>query len=73
MIFSRHVQPSCSYCRYGRPIGVGEIACVKRGITTPGSSCVKFTYDPLKREPDRAPALDKKKYAEQLSSGDMDL
>jgi hypothetical protein len=53
MLFSRTLAPSCSYCRYGTAIGGGEIACIKRGITSEGGYCRKFRYDPLKREPER--------------------
>lgn len=53
MLFSCKIAPSCSYCRHGSHIGNGEIACVKRGITSVGGYCGRFTYDPLKREPER--------------------
>jgi hypothetical protein len=53
MLFSRLLDPSCSYCRFGRPIGGGEIACVKRGITSENGRCRKFKYDPLRRVPER--------------------
>lgn len=53
MLFSRLLDPSCSYCRFGRPIGGGEIACVKRGITSENGHCRKFKYDPLRRVPER--------------------
>jgi hypothetical protein len=55
MLFAGKIPPSCSYCRFGRHIGDGEIACLKRGISSAGSSCRKFAYDPLKREPERRP------------------
>jgi hypothetical protein len=60
MVFSRNVPPSCSYCRRGSSIGNGEIACLKRGITSAGGSCKSFIYDPIKREPERPQAYDKK-------------
>lgn len=53
MLFSRTLAPSCSYCRFGTAMGGGEIACIKRGITSEGGYCRKFRYDPLKREPER--------------------
>jgi hypothetical protein len=73
MLFSRHVPPSCSYCRYGTLIGGGEVACVKRGITSANSSCGKYIYEPLKREPERPMFLDKKKFAGELREEDFEL
>ena len=52
MLFNRKIAPSCAYCRHGREIGNGEIACVKRGIMLSGGWCRKFRYDPLKRVPE---------------------
>ena len=60
MLFSRNIAPSCSYCRNGSSIGNGEVACLKRGITSAGGSCKRFAYDPLKREPERPPVLNRK-------------
>ncbi|HHT17466.1 MAG TPA: hypothetical protein GXZ77_07140 [Papillibacter sp.] len=53
MLFNRRIAPSCAYCRHGSAIGNGEIACVKRGIMLAGGWCKKFSYDPIKREPER--------------------
>ncbi|MDR1631025.1 MAG: hypothetical protein LBS36_12570 [Oscillospiraceae bacterium] len=53
-------EPSCSYCAHGRACAVeGEILCEKKGIRLADSSCKKFIYDPLKREPKKAPVLPK--------------
>ena len=73
MLFSRHIPPSCSYCRFGTLIGGGEVACVKRGITSANSSCGRYLYDPLKREPERPMFLDTKKLAEDVKSDDFEL
>jgi len=44
--------PACSLCEYGRPSpDATTVLCVKRGIMLPGSSCKKFKYDPIKRQP----------------------
>jgi hypothetical protein len=71
MLFTRIIPPSCSYCLHGADIGGGEIACVKRGISTAGSFCGKFAYDPLKREPERPknPA----KISEEMSPEDFEI
>lgn len=73
MLFARKIPPSCSYCRYGRHIGDGEIACLKRGITSAGSSCKKFSYDPLKREPERPPFESGRITAAELKPDDFEL
>lgn len=53
-------EPACGYCAHGRACAVdGEILCDKKGVRLADSSCGKFSYDPLKREPKRAPALPK--------------
>ena len=73
MLFSRHIPPSCSYCCYGTLISIEEVACVRRGITTAGSFCRKYGYDPLKREPERPKFLELKKLSEELPSDDFEL
>ena len=73
MLFSRHVPPSCSYCRFGTNIGGGEVACVKRGITSAGGFCRKYIYDPLKREPERPLFLDRNKMFDELDEDAFEL
>ena len=56
-LFSRDISPACKYCAFGRATADGgEVLCEKRGIMLPDSSCKKFSYDPLKREPARCAA-----------------
>ena len=52
MLFDKNREPSCSYCHWGERIGDYEVACSKHGIVAPDSSCRKFRYEPLKREPE---------------------
>lgn len=53
-LFSKEIEPSCSYCRYGFITHGGEsVLCEKRGVTMPYDSCKKFIYAPLKRVPRR--------------------
>ncbi|MBR7081437.1 MAG: hypothetical protein IKI49_01830 [Oscillospiraceae bacterium] len=56
MLFSKKIEPSCSYCRLGRRISDEEVACIKKGVVSSGASCRRFKYDPLLREPSE-PAL----------------
>lgn len=53
-------EPLCKYCLHGRQSPVeGEILCAKMGIRLAESSCKKFIYDPLKRQPKRQSSLPK--------------
>jgi len=56
MLFNKKIEPSCSYCRFGKMISNEEVACIKRGVISSGASCRSFKYDPLLREPS-TPAL----------------
>lgn len=58
MLFSKKIEPRCSYCQRGRALDAESILCVKRGITTPDNACSAFRYDPLKRVPPRPVAPD---------------
>lgn len=65
MLFRKDMEPSCLYCVYGRPFGENEVACEKKGIVEPGSSCRRFRYDPLKRTPPRPAVLDTSRLTEE--------
>ncbi len=50
------IEPKCKYCAYGKPAPDDEnVLCPHCGMPDKDSSCKKFKYDPLKREP-RKPA-----------------
>lgn len=51
-------EPACEFCRYGKksPDG-GSVLCSLRGVMRMQSRCKKYEYDPVKREPQRSPAL----------------
>jgi hypothetical protein len=51
MLFRKKIEPSCSYCSRGSPIGDQSIICIKKGVVAPWDRCGRFTYDPLKRVP----------------------
>ena len=53
MLFSKSIEPKCSYCQRGKAIEPDTILCIKKGIMEPGDSCSAFRYDPLKRVPPR--------------------
>lgn len=51
MLFSKYIDPCCSYCKKGSRISPTEVMCLRRGIVDSAGFCRKFEYDPLKREP----------------------
>ena len=65
MLFRRKIERSCSYCQYGTKLEDEVVLCCKKGIRSIGESCRKFKYDPLKRVPPKAKAMDFSKYKEE--------
>ena len=48
----------CAYCELACPLfDEDTVLCKKAGVVPKGHSCRKFSYDPLKRVPPKAPAL----------------
>lgn len=43
------------YCARGQAAADNTVLCPRRGVMQPYSSCRKFKYDPLKRQPDFKP------------------
>lgn len=62
MLFRKKIERSCAYCIYGANIGDEQILCSKKGLRTAENPCRKFRYDPCKRIPVKARALDFSKY-----------
>lgn len=58
MLFSKNIEPRCSYCQRGKALEADTVLCIKKGIMEAGSSCPSFRYDPLKRVPPRPVAPD---------------
>ena len=65
MLFRRKIARSCAYCENGVTLEVGQILCTKKGIRMPENKCWRFRYDPCKRVPQKAKALDFSKYNNQ--------
>lgn len=65
MLFEEKIDPRCTYCKRGVALEDGLMICPKRGVVSPGGSCSRFCYDPLKRVPPR-PAVPR-------PSGDADF
>ena len=62
MLFRKKIERSCAYCVYGAHLSDGQILCAKKGLKTVEDKCRKFKYDPCKRIPVKAKALDFSKY-----------
>ena len=65
MLFRKHIQKSCSYCRRATRLEDDLILCSKKGVRSPDSKCLRFRYDPIKRMPPKAKALDFSKYDQE--------
>ena len=65
MLFRRKQPRSCQYCRHSTKVDDGLMLCVKQGIISVDKSCRRFKYDPCKRVPVKAKALDFQKYNEE--------
>ena len=62
MLFRKKIERSCSYCLYGAHMDDGWILCSKKGVKTEEDKCRRFKYDPCKRIPPKAKALDFTRY-----------
>lgn len=62
MLFRKKIERSCAYCLYGTHLEEEIILCSRKGMKTENDKCRKFKYDPCKRIPKKAKALDFSKY-----------
>ena len=62
MLFRKKIERACVYCLFGTQLENGNILCSKKGIRNVEDKCWKFRYDPCKRIPSKAKALDFSKY-----------
>ncbi len=62
MLFRKRIERSCAYCLHGALLEDGQVLCAKKGMKTVDDMCRKFKYDPCKRIPPKAKALDFSKY-----------
>jgi hypothetical protein len=62
MLFRKKIERCCAYCQFGGKADEDTIVCAKKGLRAPDSKCRKFRYDPIKRIPPKAKALDFSKY-----------
>ena len=62
MLFRKKISRSCAYCRHGAKLDEEQVLCAKKGIRPIDGKCLRFRYDPCKRVPVKAKALDFSKY-----------
>ena len=63
MLFRKKIAKSCLYCRHATKLNDEQILCAKKGVIDCSSSCRKFRYDPCKRIPVKAKAMDFSQYS----------
>ena len=64
MLFRKKIDRCCAYCLHCTALDEETVLCVKKGVRSRMGKCRKFTYDPCKRIPVKAKALDFTKYEE---------
>ena len=64
MLFRKKIERSCTYCVYGTMLEEDQVLCSKKGLRSAEKPCRKFKYDPCKRIPAKAKAMDFGKYDE---------
>lgn len=62
MLFRKKIDRSCLYCMFGTQLEDGSILCSKKGMRGTDDPCRRFRYDPCKRIPRKAKALDFSKF-----------
>lgn len=65
MLFRKKIERYCAYCQYGAKLDDAQILCSKKGVRNVEDKCRKFKYDPCKRVPLKARALDFSRYNEE--------
>lgn len=62
MLFRKKIPRRCGYCAHGTQLKDDQILCAKKGVVPAEGKCRRFLYDPCKRIPVKARALDFSKY-----------
>ena len=65
MLFRKKIERSCSYCIHSTHLEDGLFLCAKKGMRSGVNKCFRFRYDPCKRIPPKAKALDFSRYQEK--------
>ena len=64
MLFRKKIQPRCAYCTHSTAMDDQQVKCRKKGVKDADDKCIFFRYDPTKRIPAKAKAVDFAKYEE---------
>ena len=61
--YGSKISPACAYCAHGCPAADQKmVLCRNRGVVSPYFACRRFRYDPFKRIPVKAKAMDFTQY-----------
>jgi hypothetical protein len=63
MLFRKKITRSCLYCQHATKLNDEQILCAKKGVVSCENACRKFKYDPCKRVPVKAKAMDFSQYS----------
>lgn len=64
MLFRKDITKCCAYCQYAEVQKDGSLKCSRKGTVSEENSCLFFRYDPFKRIPTKAKALDFSNFSE---------
>ena len=65
MLFRKKIERSCGYCIHCTKLDEDSVLCAKKGVMSLNGKCARFSYDPCKRVPGKAKALDLSKYDQE--------
>lgn len=65
MLFRKKLPRSCQYCACGAKVSDDQVLCTKYGVVSVYYACRKFEYDPCKRIPVKAKALNFRKFDDE--------
>lgn len=65
MLFRKDITRCCAYCQYAEKQKDNSLKCSRKGSVDEDKSCLFFRYDPCKRIPVKAKALDFKQYSDE--------
>lgn len=62
MLFRKKIERACAICIHATRLDEEQVLCAKKGIRSCEGKCIRFRYDPCKRIPHKAKAMDFSKY-----------
>lgn len=64
MLFRKDIPKDCSYCQHMNRSEDGAMRCTRGGTVNEDEGCRQFRYDPTRRKPKKAKAMDFSRYDE---------